>query len=58
MECSRQAELMTLPGYQAVLNGKLYAKNIGWVPRLGISFDPATGAVEELGHVMVNVRTL
>eukprot|EP00270_Netrium_digitus_P001672 TRINITY_DN1182_c0_g1_i2.p1 TRINITY_DN1182_c0_g1~~TRINITY_DN1182_c0_g1_i2.p1 ORF type:complete len:428 (+),score=83.02 TRINITY_DN1182_c0_g1_i2:98-1381(+) len=48
-----KAELMTLPGYQAVLDGRLYAKNIGWGPGLGISYDPATGLVQELSSVMV-----
>ena len=54
--CSR-LELMTLPGYQAVLGGRLYAKNIGWGNRLGIVFDPAAGTVAELSPAMVQVGT-
>ena len=55
VDTGSRLELMTLPGYQAVLDGRLYAKNIGWGNRLGIVFDPATGTVAELSSAMVQV---
>eukprot|EP00850_Spirogloea_muscicola_P015611 SM000121S26008 [mRNA] locus=s121:376929:378182:+ [translate_table: standard] len=51
------AELMTLPGYQAILNGCLYAKNIGWGPRLGVCLNPVSGAIHELSRPMVQVKS-
>lgn len=53
VEAGKPVELMTLPGYQAVLDGKLFAKNIGWGPRLGVSYDPIEGCLQELSAQMV-----
>ncbi|CAI5995039.1 unnamed protein product [Closterium sp. NIES-65] len=53
---SARAELMTLPGYQAVVGGCLVAKNIGWGQRLGVAFNPRTNTVTELPPAMVQVR--
>ncbi|CAI5970466.1 unnamed protein product [Closterium sp. NIES-64] len=50
---SARAELMTLPGYQAVVGGCLVAKNIGWGQRLGVAFNPRTNTVTELPPAMV-----
>ncbi|CAI7766134.1 unnamed protein product [Closterium sp. NIES-53] len=50
---SARAELMTLPGYQAVVGGCLVAKNIGWGQRLGVAFNPRGNTVTELPPAMV-----